>query len=322
MSGCGTLFIFPAMIPVLEAVPNFSEGRDPAVVAALKEAIAGAGAEILDWSSDPDHHRSVITYVGDPATVEAASVAAARVAVEEIDLREHEGVHPRVGALDVLPFVPLEGLTLEDARESAHRVGEELTRLGLPVYFYGHASDPPGRVLAQVRKGGFEGLSGEVPPDRQPDLAPQGWEGGLHPTAGATCVGARELLLAWNVEVEGVGEDAVERVARSLRETNGGPAGVRALGLVLPEQGRMQVSMNVEDLDRTDPFHLFRMIEDRIEDEGGRVTGTEVIGMVPDQLLLPAAADRLALRDPDPGRLLSRRVARHLSGRDSVLEGS
>ncbi len=304
------------MIPVLEAVPNFSEGRDPGVVAALREAIAGKGAEVLDVTSDPDHNRTVITYVGDPDTVERASVAVAEVAIREIDLGSHHGVHPRIGALDVLPFVPLEGLTMVDARASARRVGEGLAKLDLPVYFYGEASDPPGRSLADLRRGGFETLGERVPPGRKPDLLPPGWSRpGLHPTAGATCVGARKLLLAWNVEVVGVDADGVREIARSLRESNGGFPGVKALGLVLPEQGRVQVSMNLEDMDRTNPFTLFRAVEERVRAQGGEVAGTEVVGMIPDDLVLPSASDRLHLLAPDADRLLSGRLLRHLQTR-------
>src|SRR5688500_9559728 len=152
------------MVPVLEAVPNFSEGRDRDRIRALVDVVAAAGADVLDWSADPDHHRSVLTFVGDPATVERAAVAAARWALEHIDLRGHRGVHPRIGALDVMPVVPLQGLTLEDARASAHRIGAALVGLGLPVYWYAAASTPPGRRLSELRRGGFEAFAQGMPP--------------------------------------------------------------------------------------------------------------------------------------------------------------
>jgi len=305
------------MVPVLEAVPNFSEGRDPERIRKLVRAVENQGAEVLDWSADPDHHRSVVTFVGDPATVEDASVAAARVAVSEIDLRDHRGVHPRIGALDVLPFVPLEGLGMEEAVRSAHRVGERLAReVELPVYFYRDASRPPGRGLAELRRGGFERLREGFPPQRKPDLLPPGWDyPGVHPTAGATCVGARPLLLAWNVYVEGLELEAVREIARSLRETEGGFPGLRALGLRLPRRERIQVSMNLEDLEAVSPFRVFAAIEGHVSDQGGRVTGTEVIGMIPDPLVLPAAGDRLQLVDPRPSRLLSARISKHRADR-------
>ncbi|MBI4538704.1 MAG: glutamate formiminotransferase, partial [Gemmatimonadetes bacterium] len=162
----------PRMTPVLEAVPNFSEGRDLGVVRGIVEAVAGAGADVLDWSADPDHHRSVVTFVGDPPTVERAAVAAALLARDAIDLRRHSGVHPRIGATDVIPFVPLLGLTLEDAVGSAHRVAQDLADAGIPVYFYGAASNPPGRTLAELRHGGYEAVLERFPPGRDPDLLP------------------------------------------------------------------------------------------------------------------------------------------------------
>lgn len=319
------------MVPVLEAVPNFSEGRDLEVVGELVRAIAAEGVDVLDWSADPDHNRSVVTFVGEPAAVEEAAVAAARLAVEAIDLRGHEGVHPRIGALDVLPFVPLRGLEMDDAVETARRVGGRLSDLGVPVYFYGEASDPPGRSLAELRRGGVEALLGGYPADRLPDLPMQGAaRERAHPTAGATCVGARKLLLAWNVVVDGVSGDEVRELAADLRETGGGFAGLRVLGLELPRRGKVQISMNLEDVERTSPFRVYRAIEAWLEERGGSVVETEVIGMIPDALVLPAAEDRLQILDPTGERLLSARLADHLAGRaaeaaaalvDAVREG-
>jgi len=302
------------MIPVLEAVPNFSEGRDLAKVRALVDTIAGHGVEVLDWSADPDHHRSVVTFIGDPRSVERASVAAARIAIEALDLREHEGVHPRVGALDVLPFVPLRALDMADAVASAHRVGSRLAELGLPVFLYGAASRPPGRTLAELRRGGVEALRAGFPEDRKPDFAPAG-ASAPHPTAGITCVGARDVLLAWNVFVEGLSMTDVRAVAASLREREGGFAGLRALGLRLERQGRTQISMNLEDPERTSPLRVLEAIEVAARQRGGSVTGTEVIGMIPDALVLQAAADRLDLPDLVPSRILSRRVPSHVARR-------
>src|SRR5690606_25308850 len=250
---------------LLEAVPNFSEGRDPAVVLAIVDAVRGAGADVLDWSADPDHNRSVVTFVGSQELVEQASIAAARVAIERIDLNRHEGVHPRVGALDVLPLVPIAGTTLDDARASARRIGQRLSQeLGIPVYFYGAASEPPGRPLSALRNGGFETLRAAWPTDRAPDILPAGWlHAGAHPTAGITCIGARPVLLAWNVFVTGIGLDAARAIARSVRETAGGYIGVRALALHLPSAGRLQISMNLENVVVTPPMDVFRHIETR-----------------------------------------------------------
>lgn len=305
---------------ILEAVPNFSEGRDLRVVEAIVDAIRAAGAEVLDWSADPDHHRSVVTFIGSPTVVEQAALAGARVAVERIDLREHRGVHPRIGALDVLPFVPLAGLTMDDARESAWRVGEALAEeIGVPVFYYGQASNPPGRRLADLRRGGFEGLVGGWPEDRTPDLLPQGWKHpGAHPTAGATCVGARPVLLAWNVFVAGITRNEAAAIAASIRETGGGFRGLRALALELPRRGAVQISMNLEDLNATSPIDVFERIEAMVVAAGGQVLETEVIGMMPDELVLPAAARRMSLASAAPDRLLSRRLVEHLATRDDT----
>ena len=294
--------------PLIEAVPNFSEGRDPAVVLAIVEAIRAAGADVLDWSADADHHRSVVTLVGAPEVVEDAAVAGARVAVERIDLNRHEGVHPRVGALDVLPFVPVAGASMADARASARRVGQRLSQeLGIPVYFYGAASEPPGRPLSALRKGGFETLRAAWPSERPADLIPDAWpHTGAHPTAGVTCVGARPVLLAWNVFVTGVDLDAARRIARSLRESAGGFLGVRALALRLPSTKRLQISMNLENVDVTPPMDVFRRLELLLHEQGGAVEETEIIGMLPDQLLWGAAADRMKLAPETAARLLSR----------------
>jgi len=301
---------------VLEAVPNFSEGRDLRLVAALADAMRRPGVEVLDWSADPDHHRSVITLIGDPEAVEAAVMDAAAVAVEAIDLRRHQGVHPRIGALDVLPFVPLAGMRMDDAVAAAHRVGSRIAReLRVPVYWYGAASKPPGRRLAALRRGGFEGLVERTGTERQPDLLPDRWEhAGLHPSAGATCVGARELLLAWNVYVHGVELEDARHIAEAIRETGGGFRGLRALAFRLPRRDAVQISMNLEDLRATTPMAVYRRIEELARERGGTAGETEVIGMMPDELVLSAAVERMRLMEAEEKRLLSRRLARHLTG--------
>ncbi len=301
------------MVPVLEAVPNFSAGRDATLVDRLVRAASVFSVEVLEASADPDHNRAVLTFVGPAHAVEDASVALARIAVETIDLREHEGVHPRVGALDVLPFIPLLGLTMEDARASALRVGERLAReVEIPVFLYAEASDPRGKTLAQLRAGGFESILPRFPDDQAPDFLPEKWpHPGAHPTAGVTCVGARPLLLAWNVEVEGLSEEEVGRLATELRERDGGIAGLRVLALPLASKGRLQVSMNLEHARRNNPFLVFEAVERRVHAAGGQVMATEVVGLVPDELILEAGADRLSLLDPDPSRVLSSRLTAH-----------
>ena len=304
------------MTQVLEAVPNFSEGRDVGKIEQLVARISTFDVEVLDWSSDPDHHRSVVTFIGSPRDVEAASVEAAHFAFTHFDLSRHKGVHPRVGALDVLPFVPLHGLTMADAVASAHRVGSEIARLGVPVFFYGQAAKPAGRGLAQLRRGGVEALADGWPHDLIPDL-PAGAKR-PHPTAGVTCVGARPVLLAWNVFVTGVELAEVRRIAGVIRERNEGFAGVRALGLRLIGQERMQISMNLEDLDRTAPLDVFDRIDAELRAGGGQVVETEVIGMIPDTLVLPNSAGKLRLPYLGPARVLSHRVANYVMAHSSA----
>lgn len=303
-------------------MPNFSEGRDAAVVSDIVSAMRTAGAHVLDWSADADHHRSVVTIVGPPDVVEEAAFAAARVAIERIDLRRHAGVHPRVGALDVLPFVPIAGLTLDDARTSARRVGARIAdELGVPVFFYGAASDPPGRVLSELRAGGFEMLQQGWPTDRGPDLEPRhASRSGVHPSAGVTCVGARRLLLAWNVYVDGIDFATARRIAARIRQSGGGLPGVRALALQLPGADRMQISINLEDVELTSPMEVFRRIEDAVLEQHGRIDETEVIGMLPDQLVWSAAADRLKLAPDTARRLLSQRLVEVLTRHEPSLQ--
>jgi glutamate formiminotransferase len=300
---------------LLEAVPNFSEGRDRSLVQAIVEAMRAAGADVLDWHMDVDHHRSVVTVVGVPEVVEEAAIAGARVAVERIDMTRHRGVHPRIGAVDVLPFVPLVGLTLLDARASARRVGVRIVReLDVPIFYYGQASDPPGRQLSELRRGGFEQLLEGWPEDRTPDVLPEGWpHAGAHPRAGATCVGARRVLLAWNVRCDGVDLDGAKRVARALRERGGGPTGVRALAFALPSRAAIQISMNVEDPEIASPMAVFARLEQLLAAEGGTVAETEVVGLVPDTLMCSAAADRMKLEAGAAQRLLSGRLVQHLA---------
>lgn len=297
------------MSALLEAVPNISDGRDPELLEALVAAVRAAGAELLDASGDPDHHRSVLTFIGAPERVEAAALTLAEIVRDRVDLREHAGVHPRIGAVDVLPIVPLAGTPMEVARASARRIGAGLEGMGIPVYWYAESSTPPGRGLAELRRGGVESLRNGWPDGRRPDL--DAGRDRPHPTAGATCVGARPLLLAWNVFVEGVDLDSARELARSLREANGGFPGVRALALPLESSGRLQISMNLERVEERDPWAVFRAVEDRVVESGGRVVETEVIGMIPDALVLPAAADRLQVYGVTPSRLLSRRTAEH-----------
>lgn len=293
------------MMQVVEAVPNFSEGRDPDFVTAAADAFAAAGCDILHTTMDPDHHRSVVTVMGTPLTVERGSVAAACLALERIDLRGHRGVHPRVGALDVLPLVPLHGIGMAEVVHLAHRVGSRIARLGIPVHFYGQASRPPGHTLAAIRRRDRDRPQADLP---GLDAKGTAAHARAHPTAGATCVGARRVLLAWNVDIAGVSLESANEIAARIREVGGGFAGLRALAFRLPEQGRLQISMNLEDPARIRPIEVFRAIEHRVRRMKGRVLGTEVIGMCPEAAADPLAVREMGIRDWSEDRILSRRL--------------
>jgi glutamate formiminotransferase len=277
-------------------VPNFSEGRDLKVVAALEAAIAGvAGAIVLHRTSDADHNRSVITFAGSGDAVVEAAVQAAAVASGLIDLTQQRGVHPRLGALDVLPFVPLEGATLEDCIALARRAGERIWQeLGIPVYYYQAAALRPDRVrLEDVRRGQFEGLreAALIDESKAPDL------GGprLHPTAGAVIIGARKILIAYNINLRSTNLAVAKEIARAIRASNGGLPAVKALGLPLESRALVQVSMNLTDFEQT-PIHVvFGEVERLAAERGIAIEESEIIGLLPRKALEMAFAHWLKL---------------------------
>ncbi len=275
-----------------EAVPNFSEGRDEEKIKRIADAVgAVAGATVLDLHSDGDHNRSVLTFVGEEGPLLEASAVLARACIEEIDLASQSGVHPRMGALDVLPFVPLAGATMEDAASLARRAGEKLGSLGLPVYLYGEAaSDPHRRNLADVRRGGYEGLSARVgDPEWRPDYGPNAFP----PRSGAVAVGARPFLVAFNAYLDTNDVEKARAVAAEVRERDGGLPGVKALGLEVG--GRAQVSMNLTDLERTSVAAALDAVRSSAEKRGTRVEETELVGLVPLAAVLEAARQYLDL---------------------------
>lgn len=308
---------------VLEAVPNFSEGRDLGVIDEIAAALESVPAvEVADRSSDPDHHRTVLTVFGPPDAVVESCVRAADVAVRRIDLRNHAGVHPRVGALDVLPLVPVLGLSLEEAAQLARRAGERIAReVGIPVYLYGAASDPPGRPLAEIRRAVRDRRDGQGTA-MQPDYASaERSAAGRHASAGAVCVGARPALLAWNVYLEGGADLELARsIASRIRESAGGFGGLRALGFALETPGRVQVSMNLERPDTTSAAEVYAEIDRLAKSAGARAGETEVIGLIPDAAAMAGAGAYWRLGGgADQNRLLSYRVLRHLERRRDEL---
>lgn len=257
---------------MLECVPNFSEGRATAVVRAIADAIAQApGVLLLGWESDTDHNRSVMTFAGPPDAVVEAAVRGAGKAAELIDLSAHQGVHPRVGAADVIPFVPLEGSTMEDAVAAAHRAGEEIwRRFHVPVYFYEHAARSAGRRrLEKVRKRGFDG----APPD-------VGTLAG-HPKAGASMVGARGFLIAYNVNLATRDSAIAQAIARKIRESSGGFPHVKAMGIYLASRDCAQVSMNLVDFEHTPLDRVYDAISSVARELGTEAVAGEIIGFIP-----------------------------------------
>lgn len=300
---------------LLECVPNFSEGRDRAVVDAIAAAaLSVRGVALLDRHLDPDHNRSVLTLAGPPEAVAEAAYRAAKEAVARIDLRRQRGEHPRIGAADVIPFVPLEGASLELAVETARRTGERLAReLSLPVYLYEAAALRPERApLPHVRNKGFEELgrlAASDPARWAPDLGPAA----LHETAGAACVGARFFLVAFNVDLESQDLALAQEIAARVRESSGGLPAVRAKGFRLASQNRVQVSCNLVDYRRTGVARAFLEIERLAHEHGVRVARSELVGLVPREALEQAGADLLRLEGfQGADRVLEARLARAL----------
>jgi glutamate formiminotransferase / 5-formyltetrahydrofolate cyclo-ligase len=266
---------------VMECVPNFSEGSDRKKVLAIVDAMRVKGVSLLDWSMDGDHNRSVVTIAGPPPAVVEAAVRAAGRAAELIDLTAQRGVHPRIGATDVIPFVPISGISLAQCAILARQAGMEIwNRHNIPVYFYEAAASRPDRaLLEQVRLGQFEGLRELVLRDaaRRPDLG--GPE--LHPTAGASAVGARKFLIAYNLFLDRPDVTAARAIAKALRASNGGMEGVKAMGVLV--QGRAQVSLNITDFRVTPVGQAFAAVSRLAAHHGTKVVDAELIGLLPEQ---------------------------------------
>lgn len=294
---------------IIECVPNFSEGRRTEVVSAIAEAIRGPGVVLLDQEMDADHNRSVLTFVGSPEEVVEAALRAVEKAVQLIDLREHSGVHPRIGAVDVLPFVPVEGVTIEDCVRLAEQAGREIwKRFGVPVYFYEAAAKRPDRVnLENIRKGQFEGLREQVltDPARQPDMG----EPRLHESAGATVVGARKFLIAYNINLGTADVEIARRIAKTVRFSSGGFRYVKAMGVPLESRGLAQVSMNLTDFEQTPVHRVFEAVRTEAERYGVPVVGSEIVGLIPKKSLEMTADFFLRCENFHPDLVLENRMA-------------
>ena len=264
---------------LFEIVPNLSEGRDAAVLDEAVAAVERTGARVLHRTSDATHHRSVLTVAGTGQQVLDAGIALAGVALARIDLREHRGVHPRIGALDVLPFVPLRDATPADAARLAHRAGAAIwERYRVPSFYYGAAARRPERaLLARVRRGQFEGLAARF---ADPLWAPDEGDAGLHPTAGAIAIGAREILIAYNVELASNDLTVAREIAGRIREGGGGLSTLRALAFPL-DNGRVQVSLNVTNYSATPLYRVVELIRTLAARRGIDIAATELIGCLP-----------------------------------------
>lgn len=301
------------MKTIVECVPNFSEGRDPRVIDRIASAIDSVtGVGILHRTMDADHHRAVITFVGDREGVAEGALRAMGKAAELIDLNRHSGVHPRIGAADVVPFVPVSNVTLQDCALIAQDVGQEAyRRFGIPVYLYGAAALRAERArLENVRRGQFEGLRSELagPTQRRPDFGGPG----LHPTAGATAVGARKFLIAYNVNLATSDIRLCKHIARKIRSSSGGLPHVKAIGVDLKTRDQVQVSINLTDFEISSMQRVFQAVCREAERMGTRVSDSEIVGLVPRRALPPSFQSSLQLKDFRSDTVFENRLAAFL----------
>jgi glutamate formiminotransferase len=305
---------------IVECVPNFSEGRDAEKVRRIVSTIASVpGVVVLDHGMDADHHRSVVTYAGEPSAVIEAARRAAEVAVSTIDLTRHQGAHPRIGALDVLPFIPLRGVTMAECVALAKQAGELIARqLNVPVYLYEEAATRPDRAdLANVRRGEFEGLRTaiESDPTRQPDFGPPR----LHPTAGAVAVGARSLLIAYNINLATDDLLVAKKIARAIRGRDGGLRYVKALGLPLEKRRQVQVSINLVRYQATPLHRVFEMVRREAERYGVAIAGSEIIGLLPRAALEASAEYYLQIENFSSESILEERLHAALAAKEGPV---
>src|SRR3974390_952987 len=304
------------MPALLECVPNFSEGRDKSKVDAILEAMRMDGVYLLDREMDADHNRCVITLVGDPTNVAEAAIRGVGKAAELIDLTQHSGAHPRLGAADVIPFIPIEGVTLEDCVAIARRVGEQIwKRHKVPVYLYEAAAQRPERQnLENVRRGQFEGIREEVKtnPARKPDFG----GAALHPTAGETIAGARKVLVAYHVYLNTPDVEIAKKVAKAVRFSNGGLRYVKGMGV--PVRGLAQVSMNLTDFEQTPIARVFEFVKREAARYGVMPLSSEIVGLIPKKALEDAAEWFLQVENFDSSLILENRLAAVMGGKMAV----
>jgi glutamate formiminotransferase/glutamate formiminotransferase/formiminotetrahydrofolate cyclodeaminase len=294
---------------IVECVPNFSEGRNQATVQALIDAVASVSdVRLLNHTSDPDHHRSVLTVVGEPEAMIEAMFRSIRVATDLIDLRSHCGVHPRVGATDVVPFVPIKGLSMQDCVQAAKRLGHRVgNELDIPVFLYERAASHRDHApLESVRRGGLEGLAFRMASD--PDWTPNFGPSRLHDTAGAIVIGARPPLVAFNVNLLSADVNLARSIAAAIRQSNGGLPHLKAIGVELPSRGMVQVAINLTDYEATSLHAAFTAVRSQADDRGVAIAGAEIVGLVPLSAMVSAAKEALRLDHFEPSQVLETRM--------------
>lgn len=293
---------------IMECVPNFSEGRDLEKIEKIVSSFrAKEGVKLLDYSNDTDHNRCVVTVVGEPEALKAAVIEAVGKAVELIDLNKHEGQHPRMGAVDVVPFIPIKGCTMEDAIAMSKEVGAKVAELyNLPVFLYEKSASAPHREnLAAVRKGEFEGMAEKIKqPEWQPDFGPAQ----RHATAGTVAIGARMPLVAYNINLNTPSIDIAHSIAKRIRFIGGGLRFCKAMGVELTERGITQVSINMTDYSKTALYQAFEMVKYEARRYGVSIVGSEIIGLVPMAALIDTASYYLGLEDFSMEQVLESRI--------------
>lgn len=295
------------MRKLMECVPNFSEGRDEKIVELIiDEARKVEGVIILDYSSDKDHNRTVLTMIGSPEQVKEAAINTAKKAAELIDMSTHEGAHPRMGATDVIPFTPVSNVTIAECVEIAKEVGAELGSWGIPVYLYEDAASTPARKnLADVRKGQYEGFFEKIKGEEWvPDFGPQE----MNAKSGATAVGARVPLVAFNINLDTPNVEVADKIAKKVRHLGGGLRFVKAIGLKLEERNQTQVSMNLVNYEKSAVYQAFEMVKMEARRYGVNVVGSEVIGTVPMKALLDVAEYYLQVENFSIEQILEKRL--------------
>lgn len=296
------------MKKIVQCVPNFSEGRDKDKIEKIVNSFRGKeGVKLLDYSNDEDHNRMVVTVVGEPEPLKKAVVEAMGVAIAEIDMTKHEGQHPRMGATDVVPFIPIKNVSMDEAIELAKSVAKEVSeKHGLPIYLYEKAATSKEREnLAKVRKGQFEGMAEKIKESNwKPDYGPDS----IHKTAGVTAIGARTALVAFNVNLDTDNLEIANKIAKNVRYISGGLRFCKGMGVALEDRGIVQVSMNMTNFEKTPLYRVFELIKIEAKRYGVNVVGSEVIGLVPMDALIDTAEYYLGIEEFSTEQVLEKRV--------------